>query len=143
MVELAFSEVGGFEIGGIAGVILGAASQRKPILIDGFISTAGALIAQGICPLAMDYVIAAHRSVEPGHKIMLDHLGKQAQLDLHLRLGEGTGAALAMNLAAAVALYSDRKIGGYTRDTLGAACELVETATLLAWVAAVSGGQQL
>jgi len=102
------AKVGGFEIGGIAGVILGAAAQGKPILIDGFISTAGAFIAQGLCPRAMDYVIAAHRSVEPGHNIMLDHLNKQALLDLDLRLGEGTGAALAMNLAdAAVAILTE------------------------------------
>ena len=80
-----------------------AASQRKPILIDGFISTAGALIAQGLCPLAMDYVIAAHRSVEPGHAIMLDHLNKRALLDLDLRLGEGTGAALSMHIVDAAA----------------------------------------
>ena len=92
------SKVGGFEIGGIAGLILGAASLRKPIIIDGFISTAGALIAQSLAPDCTDYIIAAHNSVEPGHKVMLGKLGKQALLDLNLRLGEGTGAALAMNL---------------------------------------------
>ena len=92
------SKVGGFEIGGIAGLILGAASLRKPVVIDGFISAAGALIAQGLSPESVDYMIAAHNSVEPGHKVMLGKLGKQALLDLNLRLGEGTGAALAMNL---------------------------------------------
>jgi len=93
--------VGGFEIGGIAGLILGAASLRKPVLIDGFISTAGALIAAGLSPEAADYMIAAHRSVEQGHQIALDHLKKRPLLDLDLRLGEGTGAALAMTLVEA------------------------------------------
>ena len=102
------AKVGGFEIGGIAGVILGAAALGKPVLIDGFISTAGALIAHALCPAAMDYAIAAHRSVEPGHQIMLAHLNKTALLDLDLCLGEGTGAALAMNLVdAAVAILTD------------------------------------
>jgi nicotinate-nucleotide--dimethylbenzimidazole phosphoribosyltransferase len=92
------AKVGGFEIGGIAGLILGAAAQRKPVVIDGFISTAGALIAQLLEPRATDYMIAAHRSMEPGHKAMQEVLGKNPLLDLDLRLGEGTGAALAMNL---------------------------------------------
>ena len=92
------SKVGGFEIGGIAGLILGAASLQKPVVVDGFISTAGALIAQSLAPACTDYIIAAHNSVEPGHKVMLGKLGKQALLDLNLCLGEGTGAALAMNL---------------------------------------------
>ncbi len=92
------AKVGGFEIGGIAGLILGAASLRKPVIVDGFISTAGALIAQAISPDCTDYIIAAHNSVEPGHKVMLEKLEKQALLDLNFRLGEGTGAALAMNL---------------------------------------------
>jgi nicotinate-nucleotide--dimethylbenzimidazole phosphoribosyltransferase len=95
------AKLGGFEIGGIAGLILGAASLRKPVVIDGFISTAGALIANGINPLAGDYMIAAHRSVEPGHLAALEHLGKIPLLDLDLRLGEGTGAALAMTLVEA------------------------------------------
>jgi nicotinate-nucleotide--dimethylbenzimidazole phosphoribosyltransferase len=95
------AKVGGFEIGGIAGLILGAAAQRKPVLIDGFISTAGALVAQLLAPDCRDYLIAAHRSVEPGHKIMHEHLGLNPLLDLNLRLGEGTGAALAMNVVAA------------------------------------------
>ncbi len=95
------AKVGGFEIGGIAGLILGAAAQRKPVLIDGFISTAGALVAQLLAPSCRDYLIAAHRSVEPGHKIMHEHLGLTPLLDLNLRLGEGTGAALAMNVVAA------------------------------------------
>jgi nicotinate-nucleotide--dimethylbenzimidazole phosphoribosyltransferase len=95
------AKVGGFEIGGLAGLILGAASVQKPILIDGFISTAGALVAHGLCPVAADYMIAAHRSVEQGHRIALKHLNKEPLLDLDLRLGEGTGAALAMALVEA------------------------------------------
>jgi nicotinate-nucleotide--dimethylbenzimidazole phosphoribosyltransferase len=95
------AKVGGFEIGGIAGVILGAAANRKPVVIDGFISTAGALIAHALCPTATEYVIAAHRSAEVGHTLMQEHLGKKPLLDLALRLGEGTGAALAMNLVEA------------------------------------------
>jgi nicotinate-nucleotide--dimethylbenzimidazole phosphoribosyltransferase len=95
------AKVGGFEIGGIAGVILAAAARRKPVVIDGFISTAGALLAQAICPTVTDYLIAAHRSVEQGHRLMLDRLGKEPLLDLNMRLGEGTGAALAMPLVEA------------------------------------------
>jgi len=92
------AKVGGFEIGGIAGLILGAAFQCKPVVVDGFISTAGALIAQALSPVCTDYIIAAHCSAEPGHKVMLSRIGKYPLLDLDLRLGEGTGAALAMNL---------------------------------------------
>lgn len=92
------SKVGGFEIGGIAGVILGAAACRRPVLVDGFISTAGALIAQALSPESADYMILAHSSVERGHSRMREMLGKSPLLDLNLRLGEGTGAALAMPL---------------------------------------------
>jgi nicotinate-nucleotide--dimethylbenzimidazole phosphoribosyltransferase len=93
------AKVGGFEIGGLAGVILGAASNRIPVVIDGFISGAAALIAAGLCPQAKDYMIAGHCSVEPGHKILLQHLGLKPLLDLEMRLGEGTGAAMAMSIA--------------------------------------------
>ncbi len=95
------TKVGGFEIGGLAGLILGVASLRKPVLIDGFISTAAALIAQGLAPAAADYMIASHRSVERGHRVALEHLNQRPLLDLDMRLGEGTGAALAMNLVEA------------------------------------------
>ncbi|MGO9016063.1 MAG: nicotinate-nucleotide--dimethylbenzimidazole phosphoribosyltransferase [Dissulfurispiraceae bacterium] len=90
------SKVGGAEIGGIAGLILGAAANRVPVVIDGLISTAGALIAYTIEPKIKDYMFAAHNSVEIGHKAMLDKMGLQPILDLNLRLGEGTGSALAM-----------------------------------------------
>ncbi len=95
------AKVGGFEIGGIAGLILGAASLKKPVLVDGFISTAGALVAARLAPAACGYMIASHRSMEQGHRIALDCLGKKPLLDLDMRLGEGTGSALAMNLAEA------------------------------------------
>ena len=97
------AKVGGFEIGGIAGLILGAAAQRKPVLVDGFISTAGALIARALCPNAVEATIAAHESAEPGHRLMLAALGKRPLLTLDMRLGEGTGAALAMPLVEAAA----------------------------------------
>ncbi len=97
------AKVGGFEIGGIAGLILGAAAQQKPVLLDGFISTAGALLAKNLKREAADYMIAAHRSVEQGHTAMHEDLGKLPLLDLQLRLGEGTGAALAMSLVDAAA----------------------------------------
>lgn len=90
------AKVGGAEIGGIAGLVLGAAANRIPVVIDGFISTAGALIAYCLEPKTRDYVFAAHNSVEIGHKAMLDMMGLKPILDLDLRLGEGTGAALAM-----------------------------------------------
>jgi nicotinate-nucleotide--dimethylbenzimidazole phosphoribosyltransferase len=90
------AKIGGAEIGGIAGIILGAAAQRVPVVIDGFISTAGALIAYCLEPKTKDYMFAAHNSVEIGHKALLDKMGLQPVLDLNLRLGEGTGAALAM-----------------------------------------------
>lgn len=92
------AKVGGFEIGGIAGVILGAAAHRVPVVIDGFISGAAALIAFGLCSRCKDYMIAGHRSVEVGHRAIYQHIGLEPVLDLGLRLGEGTGAALAMNL---------------------------------------------
>ncbi|MDY6959656.1 MAG: nicotinate-nucleotide--dimethylbenzimidazole phosphoribosyltransferase, partial [Halobacteriota archaeon] len=95
------SKVGGFEIGGLAGVILAASAKRVPVVIDGFISGAAALIATELAPLSKDYIIAAHSSVEIGHKVMLDHMGLSPILDLNLRLGEGTGAALAMGIVEA------------------------------------------
>jgi nicotinate-nucleotide--dimethylbenzimidazole phosphoribosyltransferase len=90
------AKIGGAEIGGIAGLILGAAALRIPVVIDGLISTAGALIAYSIEPKTRHYMFAAHNSVEIGHRAMLDKIGLKPILDLNLRLGEGTGAALAM-----------------------------------------------
>jgi nicotinate-nucleotide--dimethylbenzimidazole phosphoribosyltransferase len=88
------AKVGGFEIGGLAGVMLGAAAKRVPIVIDGFISGAAALIAVGLAPQIKDYLIAGHVSAEAGHAAMLKYLGLQPLLSLEMRLGEGTGAAL-------------------------------------------------
>ena len=90
------SKVGGAEIGGIAGLIIGAAANRIPVVIDGFISTAGALIAYTLEPKTKDYMFSAHMSQEIGHKVILEKMGLRPILDLDLRLGEGTGAALAM-----------------------------------------------
>jgi len=102
------AKVGGFEIGGIAGLILGAAARRIPVIVDGFISTAGALIAAKLAPQAIAFMISGHQSVELGHRAMLTHLGLTPLLNLELRLGEGTGAALALPLVeAAVRILND------------------------------------
>lgn len=95
------AKVGGFEIGGLAGVMLGAASKHVPVMVDGYISTAAALIAVTIAPQCRPYLISAHRSMEKGHGMMLTWLGLNPLLDLDLRLGEGTGAALGISLAEA------------------------------------------
>ncbi len=92
------AKVGGLEIGGIAGLVLGCAACGIPVVIDGFISTAGALIACELHPNVRDYIFAAHQSVEIGHRYMLERIGQRPILDLGMRLGEGTGAALAMTL---------------------------------------------
>ncbi|OQX24214.1 MAG: nicotinate-nucleotide--dimethylbenzimidazole phosphoribosyltransferase [Desulfobacteraceae bacterium IS3] len=92
------SKVGGFEIGGLAGLVIGAAAYGIPVVCDGFISTAGALIACELAPEARKYLFASHNSVEAGHRFMLKHLELEPLLDLKFRLGEGTGAALAMEL---------------------------------------------
>lgn len=114
------AKIGGFEIGGIAGLILGAAANKKPVLVDGLISTAGALIAYTIEPFIRDYIICSHRSMEPGHKYMQEKLGcSKPLLDLNMRLGEGTGAALCMNLVEAavqiltqVATFEEAAVAG-------------------------------
>ncbi|HEX6738759.1 MAG TPA: nicotinate-nucleotide--dimethylbenzimidazole phosphoribosyltransferase [Vicinamibacteria bacterium] len=92
------AKVGGFELGGLAGLILGAAAARVPVVLDGFITGAAALLAVGLGPAARPYLIAGHRSPEPGHAVALARLGLAPLLDLGLRLGEGTGAALAMGI---------------------------------------------
>lgn len=91
------SKIGGFEIGGLVGCILAAAAHRVPIVIDGFISCASALIAIKLAPLVKDYIFASHNSVEKGHKIALKYIGKVPMFDLGMRLGEGTGAALGIS----------------------------------------------
>ncbi len=96
--------VGGFEIGAIAGAALAAAAHRVPVVVDGFISTAGALVAALLCPNAKHAMFAAHCSAEPGHAAALEWLGLEPLLRLGLRLGEGTGAALAMPILQAAGL---------------------------------------
>jgi nicotinate-nucleotide--dimethylbenzimidazole phosphoribosyltransferase len=102
------AKVGGTEIGGIAGLILAAAAERVPVVVDGFISTAGAMIAYGIEPKSADYMFAGHSSVEIGQKAIFKKIGLSPILDLNLRLGEGTGAALAMlMIEAGVKIYRE------------------------------------
>jgi nicotinate-nucleotide--dimethylbenzimidazole phosphoribosyltransferase len=95
------SKVGGFEIGGIAGTILAGAKHRIPVVIDGFVSGAAALIATSLAPQVKPYLIASHQSAEQGHPILLEHIGLKPLLNLNMRLGEGTGAALGVFLAEA------------------------------------------
>ena len=102
------ARLGGFEIAGLVGVILAGAMRRVPVALDGFIAAAAALVAAGLCPAAVHAMFAAHRSAEPGHDVALRHLGLAPYLDLGLRLGEGTGAALFVHLARAAArIYTD------------------------------------
>lgn len=102
------AKVGGFEIGGIAGCILAGAYHRVPVVIDGFISTSGALLAQALHPGIKDYIFAGHCSQEPGHTLMLQHLNLEPILCLDMRLGEGTGGALSMSIIqAAVRVFNE------------------------------------
>jgi nicotinate-nucleotide--dimethylbenzimidazole phosphoribosyltransferase len=104
------AKVGGFEIGGLAGLVIGAAAHGIPVVCDGLISTAGALIGCELAPMARAYLFASHNSAEIGHKYMLDRLGLAPLLDLQFRLGEGTGAAMAMHLLdAATRVLADIK----------------------------------
>lgn len=101
------AKVGGLEIAGLAGVVIGAASLGVPVVSDGYISGAATLAALRLAPAAAPWVFASHRSAEPGHRVVLDALGLRAVLELDMRLGEGTGAALAMELLdAACAMMS-------------------------------------
>ncbi len=116
------SKVGGFEIGGLVGAILAAAAHRRPVVVDGFISTAAALIAVTLAPMVRSYLIIGHRSQERGHRLMLDWLGIKPVLDLDLRLGEGTGAVLAMSIVDAACKILDEmatfsEAGVTERDT--------------------------
>lgn len=100
--------LGGFEIAGIAGLVLGGAAGGIPVVVDGFISTAGALVAMRLRPDVADYVFFSHLSEERGHRLVMDKLGLKPILDLNMRLGEGTGAALAMSIiAASVKMYNE------------------------------------
>lgn len=95
------AKVGGLEIGAMAGAVLAAAANRVPVLVDGFISSVAALIAVRLCPEARDYLLVGHRSVEPGHLRVLEELQVEPLLDLNLRLGEGSGAAVAFPIVEA------------------------------------------
>jgi nicotinate-nucleotide--dimethylbenzimidazole phosphoribosyltransferase len=100
--------VGGFEIGALAGLILGAAAHRVPVVLDGFITGAAALVAARVAPASVDAMIAAHRSSEPGHRLVLTALGLEPLFDLDMRLGEASGAALALPvIASSIALLRD------------------------------------
>jgi nicotinate-nucleotide--dimethylbenzimidazole phosphoribosyltransferase len=102
------SKVGGFEIGGITGLILGAAAKNIPVVVDGFISSAGASLAIKLNSSVKDYIFSSHRSAEPGHQVFFDLHQMPPLLDLKMRLGEGTGAVLAFNLIeAGVRIYSE------------------------------------
>jgi nicotinate-nucleotide--dimethylbenzimidazole phosphoribosyltransferase len=102
------AKVGGFEIGGLVGVILAGAARRVPVVLDGFIAGAAALVAATLAPASVHAMFASHRSAEPGHAQALAHLGLVPYLDLGLRLGEGTGAALFVHLArAAMRVYTE------------------------------------
>ena len=102
------AKVGGFEIAGIAGFILGSAASRTPVVIDGVISGASALIAHRLNPAVGDYMFMSHRSQEPAHEVVFDQVQQEALFDFGMRLGEGTGAIIGMNLLeAAVKIYSE------------------------------------
>jgi nicotinate-nucleotide--dimethylbenzimidazole phosphoribosyltransferase len=113
------SKIGGFEIGGIAGLVLGSAERRIPVVVDGVVSTAGACIAFLLKPRVRDLIFSAHRSVEPAQGAMLDLMGLKPILDLSMRLGEGTGSALAMPIVEAgarvileMATFEEAGLGG-------------------------------
>lgn len=113
------SKVGGLEIAGIAGIVLACAERRRPVIIDGFISSAGALIAYRICANSRHFMLASHSSVERGHKVILDLIGLRPVLDANMRLGEGTGAALAfmivdsaLKLHAEMATFDEAGVSG-------------------------------
>lgn len=102
------TKLGGFEIAGITGVTIGAAAHRIPVVADGLIATAGILIATEMTPRIKEYIFPSHNSVEIGHRVMLDRIGIASVLDLSMRLGEGTGAALGIQLVeAAVKIYNE------------------------------------
>ena len=120
------ASVGGLEIALLVGVIVGAAEARIPVVLDGFITGAAALVAAALQPAIAPRLIAAHRSIEPGHAVILEHLDRRPLLDLDLRLGEGTGAALAMGLIAAavrlrdgMATFESAAISGPTAEAPG------------------------
>ncbi|MGE3856425.1 MAG: nicotinate-nucleotide--dimethylbenzimidazole phosphoribosyltransferase [Dehalococcoidia bacterium] len=119
------SAVGGFEVGVLAGVTLGAAAARVPLLMDGVISGAAVLVAEAVAPGVRDFVIASHRSPEPGHAAILEHLRLAPLLDLGLRLGEGSGAALGLTLCVAACRLLD-EMATFTEAGVSASDDVVE-----------------
>jgi nicotinate-nucleotide--dimethylbenzimidazole phosphoribosyltransferase len=118
------AKLGGFEIGGLVGVMLGGAANRIPVVIDGFISGAAALIGTSLAPALKDFLIAAHVSAEAGHRMLLKHLGLEPLLDLEMRLGEGTGAALgiflcetAARILSEMATFTEANVSKKTEDS--------------------------
>lgn len=121
------SKIGGLEIGAIAGIVLAGAAARVPVIIDGIISTAGAALAVGLAPAAKAFIIAGHQSMEPGHRALLEHLDLRPLVNLDLRLGEGTGAMLALPiLDAAVATLNEMATFGEANIS-GPAGEAIES----------------
>lgn len=117
----ALAALGGFEIAGLCGVMLGAAARRCPVVVDGFIATAAALAATRLCPALDGYLFFAHVSAESGHRVFFERTGRSALLDLGLRLGEGTGAALAFSLLEAAAAIS-REMATFEGASVSGAC---------------------
>jgi nicotinate-nucleotide--dimethylbenzimidazole phosphoribosyltransferase len=118
------AKVGGFEIAFLAGIAIGGAVASVPVVLDGYPTTAAALISAAVAPAAREYMIASHVSAEPGHRIALERLELRPLLDLEMRLGEGSGAALALSLLdAALALprematFADARVSRSTRET--------------------------
>lgn len=118
------ASLGGCEIAFLAGVAIGAAACSVPVVLDGYPTTSAGLIAAAVCPAIVEYMLAAHTSAEPGHRIALDHLGVRPLLDFGMRLGEGSGAALALMLLAA-ALRIAREMA--TFEEAGVATSAIET----------------
>lgn len=119
------SKVGGLEIAGLTGLILGAAAGRCPVIIDGFISSVSALVAVKMNPRVLNYLIPSHLSQEPGHALLLEYMELKPYLHLNMRLGEGTGAVLAMQLVEAsarilaeMATFSEAGVSGKEEDTV-------------------------
>lgn len=130
----ALAKVGGYEIGFLAGVILGAAKTRTLVVIDGFISTSAALIAAAIAPTSTQYMLASHKSVEPGHILALEHLKLKPAVDLDMRLGEASGAVLtipmiesAVRVHNEMATFDEAKVTGRESSVINDPTELIDS----------------
>ena len=130
------AKVGGFEIGFLAGVIIGAAKAKTLVVLDGFISTSAALISAAMSPTSKQYMLASHKSVEPGHVLALEHLGLKPAVDLDMRLGEASGAVLSIPIIEAavhvhneMATFEEAAVSGKQAEET-AATNNTESATL-------------